>query len=422
MWGIPKAFLQIKLLILFGSLAVNVTGLCWLYLWLGFWTIDQIISTVLWFFLSGIALTGRSISVEDEGYFKNLFFDNFKVAGIFEFLVVAYSFRLPVELVLVPFMTFVGLMIVFTGIAEKYASVKIIFEWIAIAVVVMLLWKSVGSIWKQPDAFFTTQTGRTFLLPALLTIGSIPFFYIWYCYCHIEIAHIKIDFKTFQSDELKRYARKRFFLTFMARPWLLRRATRQFHNMPANTNSDVDQIIEDILIYERQSDSPPEVDENYGWSPYLARDFLKAEGLRTSDYYSTHKGAEWSASSNYLDLDSHVLPNKVVFYVNGLQEMVTTLKLKGNFRDDFDPTLAKKRFNEIAKTLLERSISSDFNRVINLINSDRDFALVIDKTRVVRRTDRYQNKKDFEMYFILVRGSLPGIKGFGVAESPSDIG
>ena len=259
MWGILKASLSSKLLILFGSLAVNVTGLCWAFLWLGLWTTNQLASAVLWFLLSGLALTGRTVSVkEDQVYFKNLFLDSFRVVAIFEFLVVAYSFSLPVELVLVPCMAFVGLMIGFAGIKKEHASVKTLFEWIAFAVVVVTLWKSVGSIWEQPEAFFTTQTGRNFLLPVLLTVGSIPFLYIWYCYSHIETARIQINLKTFQSDELKSYAKKRFFLTFMARPWLLRRATKQFHIMPASTNSDVDKIIVDILIHERNIENPPE--------------------------------------------------------------------------------------------------------------------------------------------------------------------
>ena len=93
MWGILKASLSSKLLIVFGSLAVNVTGLCWAFLWLGLWTTNQLASAVLWFLLSGLALTGRTVSVkEDQVYFKNLFLDSLRVVAIFEFLVVAYSF------------------------------------------------------------------------------------------------------------------------------------------------------------------------------------------------------------------------------------------------------------------------------------------------------------------------------------------
>ena len=307
-WGILNAFVQTKLLMLFGSLALNIVALCWLFSQLRCWASDQLIPTILWYFLSGFALTGRALNAkEDEGHFKSLVLDSFRVAVIFEFIVVAYSFSLLVEFFLVPILLLVGLVIAFADTKKEYASAKTLFEWIATVVVIGMLWKSIGNIWQQPDAFFSVQTGRDFLLPILLTVGSIPFFYSWYCYSHIENARIQIDFKTFQSDELKRYARKRFFFTFMVRPWLLRRATRQFHNMPAKTNSDVDQIITDILLYERHSKNPPQVDENLGWSPYLARDFLTAEGLRTNDYHSGYEGTEWWASSNNVNLDDQTV-------------------------------------------------------------------------------------------------------------------
>ena len=59
------------------------------------------------------------------------------------------------------------------------------------------------------------------------------------------------------------------------------------------------------------------------------------------------------------------------------------LKLKGHFRNDFVSALAKERFNEIAQTLLEQSISGDLHRAQDAIKSDKDFALAVgNKTRV----------------------------------------
>ena len=42
-------------------------------------------------------------------------------------------------------------------------------------------------------------------------------------------------------------------------------------------------------------------------------------------------------------------------------DLATTLKLKGYFNGDFDPTVAKARFNEIAQALLERSMAGTSN-------------------------------------------------------------
>ena len=215
------------------------------------WAMDyqSITSNFFWVILSGIALTGRAISAQEDHHFiKSTILDSLKIIVVIEFLVAAYSFDLLAELIIVPVTIFVGLIIGFSSMKKEHESIKTLFEWIAFGVVMLLLWKSVGSIWSQPEAFFTTRTGRNFILPPLLTIGLIPFSYFWYCYSNIETARIRINLKTFQSDKLKRYARRHFFTTFVAKPWLLRRATRQVHNIPASRYEDVDQIISDILI------------------------------------------------------------------------------------------------------------------------------------------------------------------------------
>ena len=101
----------------------------------------------------------------------------------------------------------------------------------------------------------------------------------------------------------------------MIRPWLLQRATRQFQVMPAVTTNDVDQIVSEISAYERERENPPGVDENLGWGPYLACNFLKEEGLQTEDYHSGHEGREWWAASKHVELDTQVLPNQAVFNI-----------------------------------------------------------------------------------------------------------
>ena len=400
-----KTLLQQKLILLFGSMILNVCALCLLFSTFRLWSSDQIPATILWTVLSGFSVIGRALTVkEGQTYFKRLFLDCLKITVVLEFLIVGYSFSLPVELVLVPFMTFLVLLIDLSRTKAEYASAKKLFEWIAIVVMTIVLWKAVGHIWDQPGAFFTTKTGRNFLLPGLLTVASIPFLYFWYCYSHIENARIRINFKAFQSDEVKQYARRRFFLRFMAHPQLLRRATRQFHSMPAHTTCDVNQIVSEVLAYERRRKNPPNVDENLGWSPFLAREFLKPEGFETSDYHRSTAGDQWRAESNHVDLDSQILPNTANFYVEGLEDLATTLRLKGHFNSIFDTTVAKERFDEIAQVFLERSIAGDLERAQVAIQSDEDSVLTIQNTRVAKKTKRCPSQAGFELHIVLVRG------------------
>ena len=63
------------------------------------------------------------------------------------------------------------------------------------------------------------------------------------------------------------------------------------------------------------------------------------------------------ADSNQVDLDGQGLLNTASFYVEGLEDLATTLRLKCQFNSASDPALAKERFNEIAQVLLKRSIA-----------------------------------------------------------------
>jgi hypothetical protein len=404
LWSVAKTLIAPKLLLFFGIVALNVTVLCWMLAEVGFWSKSQLPPTVLWFVMGGCIFAGRALlSKEDDQYFRNLFRGSLKLGGIFEFIVVAYTFSLVTELVLVPILFFLAATLSFAATKPEYAKAKVLLELILATFATVLVWNSVSLILSQPDQFFTTDTGRNFVLPILLTVGSIPIFYLLFCYSHVEQARIQIDQKTFQSDELKKYARKRFFLIFPLRPWLLRRATRQFHTLPANTNADVDEIITSILNYERDDEDPPNVDPTKGWSPFKAREFLREEGLRTNDYHKSYD--EYWASSEYVDLDSHVLPNKAVFYIEGQEGVVTMLKLTGKFTDDFDSGEAVQKFRVIGALLCEKALGNVDIAIDSLISKSEVFEneMFIDGTTIRAWGERYPSNRGFELFLTLSR-------------------
>lgn len=354
--------------------------------------------------IAGCVMAGRALQAqEDDGHFRGLLKGSLRLGGVFEFIVVAESFGIVTELALVPILFLLGAMLVISEAKPEHAQIKTLLEFALAAIVVTFLWNSISSIWDQPEQFFTTDTGRNFIFPILMTIGCIPVFYVLYCYSHIEQARIQINQKTFQSDEIKQYARKRFFLTFMLRPWLLRRATRQFHVLPAKSNADVDQIIGDIVNYERSEETPPEIDPSVGWSPFLARDFLKEHGLRTNDYHEGYD--EYWASSDYVDLDDHILPNNAIFYIEGEDGVVKTLKLTGKFRDDFDGSSAIVKLREIAQALCLAAIGeSDIDFETFLPDADVfETDAIIDGVTLRSWANRYPSGTGYEVFFALSR-------------------
>lgn len=404
-WEVLKAIFDLRLVVFFGSVGALVIAICLALKNVGLWGSDQSAATFLWFAFSGTITAGKALQVqEDEEFFKKLFWDSIKVAGAFEFIVVAHSFSLFAELLLAPILAMLGMFQAIADTKEEYAPVKKLVNVLLFGVVILFLWNSAAEIINNPDAFFTSQTGRNFLLPAFLTIGCIPIFYFWYCNSHIQSARIQIDQKTFQSEELKKYARKRFFLTFMARPWLLKRATRQFHILAAKENSDVDAIVQSVLTYEREAENPPCVDLSKGWSPYLAREFLSDQGLRTDDYHQGFDNEYW-AGAGYIDLDESIFPNNATLYIEGEAGLVRRIKLTGKFLDEFATGEALERLRVLAGILFERAVGHhdlNFEEVMPQ-GSPFEFKFESEGTKVHVYSARYPNDKGHEVFFILSR-------------------
>ena len=403
--SVAGAVLDLKLLGLFSAFAVNVLALIWLGSYLNIWITNLITPTIVWYLFGGLPLLAKSFDVkEDSQHFLGYAKSALGVIALLEFIFVADTFSLAIELFFTPVVALISMTLVMSERKPELSSVKALLTWLMVAFMAIILWHSVSGIAAHPDGFFTTSTIRSFVWPIYLTIFSIPFFYLLHCYSNIEGARIQIDQKTFQSDKLKSYARKQFFWTFFLRPWLLRRATRQFHSLPAKTSSDVDQIIQDIRKYERTAKESIEVDEAKGWSPHEARKFLAKDGIRTGDYHPDGE-EEWWASSAPIDLDEHLLPNTVSYHTEGTEGLVTVLRLKGHFVDDFDPKGAVAKFLILCQTLLKKGAPVLANIVEAELLEGDDFSHTAETTTTSLEKARFPSEKGFNLTFQVFRNN-----------------
>ena len=249
--GLLNALFNKRLLLLFGSFFVNIVGICWILIYLNLWRTDQLVSTILWFFLSSYSLLDRATCDDIEKInIRSLCVDHLRALVVFEFLVVAYTFSLWLEFIVVPLLSILVIPIVYSEYKPEYYTLSTICQRIVMVIVLLMLWNSLKSIVVDSQSFFSTNTGRDFLLPFFLSLGSMPFLYISHCYSVLERAYLRIDLKQFQPDQIKRYAKRRFCYAFFLRPKLLRLAIHRFHSIPAMTTSDVDQIIFDLRSHQ----------------------------------------------------------------------------------------------------------------------------------------------------------------------------
>lgn len=404
LFGVVRAVADRKLLIVFGAFAGWIGVLSWLASLTGLWTSNQGVPTVVWYFVGGLPLLFRAFDAkEGTQHFRGYATAVISGTALIEFIYVAKTFSLSTELILTPIVTFIALLAVVSERDPEHAAVNKLLTWVLAITALTILWHSVSQIWAVPETFFTIETARSFTLPIYLTIFSIPFFYALHCYSHIEGARIQIDLKTFQSDELKAYAKKRFILTFMARPWLLRRATRQFHIMPARVAADVDKIIQDILHYERQEENPPEVDDLEGWSPFAAREFLADEGLRTNDYHASGDGEEWWSGVAARDLDEGILPSIGNYSFSGIEGIVKKLKFRGHFVDQYVSDEALAEFSRLAEKLCEKALKGNVITVRERVARRESFETRLGDTTVGLVRDAFQNGQGYELILLVSR-------------------
>ncbi|MAL02022.1 MAG: hypothetical protein CL536_07750 [Alcaligenaceae bacterium] len=400
------ATLKHKLLILFSSLAINLAFLSWLGTFLKIWDFGLLTPTIVWYFFSGLPLLARAFDAKEgaqhfQGYAK----DALSGAALLEFIFVTKTFSLPIELILTPFITVITMMLVISERNPKHShsAINKLLTGVVFVIAVVILWNSISQIWAEPGEFFTPKIFKSFILPIYLTIGSIPFLYAMYCYSHITRALIQIEQKTFQSDELKKYAKNRFILRFMARPWLLRRATRQFHIMPAKEAQDVDRIIRDILDYEREAKNPPDVDKRYGWSPHAARDLLTDEGLRTGDYHAGNDNEEWWSGVVSKALDDSILPSHVNYSFTGIKGLVKRLKLKGHFIEEFATDRALTEFSRLAIKLTESAVPKLDDEISDKLLSRIAFEASLNTSNIRLKNERFPNERVYELILEIER-------------------
>ncbi len=205
--GMPKImgnFLKIigsKIVIIFTLISAIYTTIIVVLLWkLSIWDITFFKDTCLWFLFSSMAVTFNVHKARDFSFFKKIIKDNVKIILVFEFIVNFYTFSLPIELVLVPTISFIGIVQAFAEVSQKqepnhqkvascFGKIMSIF---GIGLIIFVIYKTITDY----ENFFTVYNLKSFLLPINLTLLSLPFYYGLALYMEYEslftvIKHLK---------------------------------------------------------------------------------------------------------------------------------------------------------------------------------------------------------------------------------------
>jgi hypothetical protein len=177
------------------------------------WEVGLLKDTIIWFFFGALAMVIRYITANDtDDIFYQILKDDIKVMILLEFIINTYTFPLIVELILVPFITFIAIFDVVSRMKEEYLSITKITKGIQIIfglIILVAAFYSAIADFRNLESF---DTLRSIVLVPILSVLLYPFIYVILIISKYEILFSMLDFGGIKSKSLKRYVRSRIIL------------------------------------------------------------------------------------------------------------------------------------------------------------------------------------------------------------------
>jgi len=210
---VAQSFFHLKILVPILLMAANVWAITAGLKAIGIWQADLLKDTILWFCFGAIAMLARFVTADRPGNtFRETMADTLKVVILVEFLVNTYTFSLPVELGLVPLLSFVAILGATADTKEEFKAVSKVLK-VASAILGMTILAAAGNrAWADWQNLESLDTLRSVALAPILSVSLLPFLYLLVLYVKYEIIFVRLNFGPPMSHGLKRYAHMRILM------------------------------------------------------------------------------------------------------------------------------------------------------------------------------------------------------------------
>ncbi|MFA5119505.1 MAG: hypothetical protein WC695_11775 [Candidatus Omnitrophota bacterium] len=220
----------------------------------GFWDTTDAKDTLFWIVGVGAAMLFRAAkSRGSEGFFKEVVLDNLKLVAVLEFVSNAHVFPFLAELLLVPFLIFVGALKAMADIqVREKPDIKLVASLLGYVLIVASLLLIGGGVYpalQDENVFLSTHTLQDFLLPAMLSALYLPFLYGWALIVAYENVFVRVDIAN-NNKELSRYFKRALLVHFHMRLNALARWSRKVGFLKVQNRSEVVELIDTSAIAE----------------------------------------------------------------------------------------------------------------------------------------------------------------------------
>lgn len=204
-----KAFFNKKIIIPLIAMLLYIVCMVIVFEKIGFWDESATKDTILWTLGSAFtAYFNLNKVAQDDNYFKNAILNNLKFVLVLEFVVNLYSFNLPVELIVIPVVSFIVILNAFAGLKPEYERVSKLLNFILGVFGLCLIAFTFREVILDFQNFASLKNLRDFFLPILFSIVLSPFIYIMALISQYEMFFIRIDFAN-KNPDVAKYAKKK---------------------------------------------------------------------------------------------------------------------------------------------------------------------------------------------------------------------
>lgn len=357
--GVLRAFFQPLIVVPLLLAAIYATGEIYLLRHVGWWSLANLKSTVLWLITFAFVTMFEVASIKDKRVGLGKITRNIiTVTSIFLFITELHSFSLPVEIIALPFVTFIVLTAEVAKLKPEHAPVSKILGTVVVLIGLSYLGFSVWMTFKEFDHTVTWANALELLIPIIISVGFFPFLYAWRIYAAYNAAFVAISI--FGLDEkFVPYARWLAITRIRGDVELLERWRKSIQASRPATKAELRHSLVALRALVERETSPPVIQPKDGWSPYHAMQFMTDYRIETGHYHHSFDD-EWSASSPMREIGDGVMwKNNIAYYIEGNEQAATTLKLKLNINDPPCAREAEDMFIIYCAHLLEQAVSLD---------------------------------------------------------------
>ncbi len=208
--NIAKSAFVPKLVITYISLMIYISAIV-IFLWeLRFWDITLLKDTIIWFLFSAFGVLFSLNKVKDTSYFGQLIKGSISVTIVIEFFINLYTFSLLVELITLPCLIFLTMLSTYSEISAKTnkehkkvtSCLNQLLGIMGLICIGFALYKTI----MEFKTILWTDVSKQFLLPIILTLLSIPYFWVFALYMKYEnmfVANNRIFKESSKIEKLK---------------------------------------------------------------------------------------------------------------------------------------------------------------------------------------------------------------------------